>query len=106
METILLEIEKALKAGLYYIAVMMALALPDICAALESANGETSGPKYKSWYVTNFGVRYPKLSANDCYKLRCGIVHQGRLGHPSMQYGRIILTLPNTNNHSCPTTLI
>ncbi len=27
--------------------------------------------------------------------MRCGVLHQGRLGHPKMQYARILFTLPN-----------
>jgi len=33
LEAILLEIENAVKAEFYYLAIMMSVALPDICAA-------------------------------------------------------------------------
>jgi hypothetical protein len=35
------EIELALQVQLYYLALISALTLPDICAALEAENGET-----------------------------------------------------------------
>ncbi|EQD56665.1 hypothetical protein B1A_11430, partial [mine drainage metagenome] len=53
METILQEIERALDAHLYYLAVAMVLTLPDICAALASADGESSGQRYRDWYDAN-----------------------------------------------------
>jgi len=36
MQAILTEIEQALQCQLYYCAVMLALAIPDICTVLES----------------------------------------------------------------------
>jgi hypothetical protein len=95
MEMILQEIERALQARLYYLAVVMAVTMPDICAALEAANGRTSGDKYKAWYNAHLAPLYPRLTDDDCYSLRCGVVHQGRFGHPGMQYDRIIFTLPD-----------
>ena len=95
METITREIERALSAGLYYLALISTLSLPDICAALESSNGETSGAKYQAWYAT-WLTTYPEITGNDLYSLRCGVVHQGRLGHPKSQYSRILFTLPST----------
>jgi len=99
MESILEEIEKALEAELYYLAIAMALTMPDICAALESPNGETKGSKYKAWYNANLARIYPNITDEDCYSLRCGVLHQGRLGHSNMQYGRILFTLPNPQNN-------
>lgn len=100
LEGLLTEVEAALSASLYYMAVVLALMIPDICGALASADGVSSGLKYKNWYNANLASQYPSLSAHDCYKLRCGVVHQGRLGHPDMQYSRVLFTLPNAqNNH-------
>lgn len=95
MDTILREIELALDAHLYYLAVALTLTLPDICSALESSDGETSSPQYRAWFTTNLASVYPRMTDNDCWKLRCGVLHQGRCGHPQMQYDRIIFTLPN-----------
>ena len=89
------EVEQALSNGLYYLAVSVALALPDICAALESADGQASGPKYKAWYRQWIGDLGTVLTPNDCYSLRCGVVHQGRFGHRNMQFSRVIFVLPN-----------
>jgi hypothetical protein len=97
MEPLLNEIERGLNAGLYYLALMLALALPDICAALDSPDGVTSGQKYRDWYDANMAPKYPKVTAADCWSLRCGVLHQGRFGHPNMQYSRVAFTLPVIN---------
>jgi hypothetical protein len=95
MEAILSEIESALRAGLYYLALAIALSLPDVCAALESSDGTTSGPQYKAWYDRGMAPQYPRVTSTDMYSLRCGVIHQGRFGHDNLQYSRILFTLPN-----------
>jgi len=95
MQVIISEIERAISYGLYYLAMMMTLSLPDICAALESDDGETSGSKYRAWYDTWVADGYSSLTADDCYRIRCGVVHQGRFGHPHMRYARVLFTVPN-----------
>jgi len=94
MEMIFREIERALDAQLYYSAIAMAVTLPDVCAALEAGNGRTSAEKYKAWYRANVGQAYGFLKDEDCYSLRCGVVHQGRFGGHGMQYGRVVFTMP------------
>jgi hypothetical protein len=94
IEVLTSELERALSGNLFYAAITMALALPDICAALESENGETSGAKYQAWCNAWFLPGYPQLRPIDLWKLRCGILHQGRMGHAHMQYGRVIFSLP------------
>ncbi len=95
MDTLTDEVERALTAELYYLAVVFALTLPDICAALESADGETAGWKYQAWCDTWLIPSYPELNSRDLWSMRCGVVHQGRLGHPNLQYARILFTIPN-----------
>lgn len=95
MEVIIREIEAALDAGFYYLAIAVTLTLPDICSALESPQGRTSGPQYKAWYDNWLAAAYPMVTADDMYSLRCGLIHQGRFGQGNMQYDRILFTLPN-----------
>lgn len=98
LEFILGDVERALGAELYYLALTLSLTLPDICAALESDNGEATGPRYKRWYNTYLAPRYPNLTDVDCYSLRNGIVHQGRLGHPKSQYDYVAFTFVKQAN--------
>ena len=96
METMFQEIEAALSVRLYFLAILASLAIPDVCAALISSNGESSGKKYKAWYRANLAATYPRLTDVDFWSLRCGLVHQGRFGHRDMQYDRVIFTFPDT----------
>ena len=106
LEMALTEIEKAIAAGLIYIAVVMTLTLPDICAALEDENAYSGRDEYKKWYSDNLAYLFPSMSAADCYSLRCGVVHKGNLGLKSKgsQFSRVIFTVPNAQRnvwHNC-----
>ena len=94
MQTVTREIERALSARLYYLALVSTLSLPNICSALESPNGETVAKQYKSW-CANWFTSYPEVTSDDLYFLRCGVVHQGRLHHAKSQFSRILFTLPD-----------
>jgi hypothetical protein len=92
-DQILLDIERALIAKFYYLAIMMTLALPDICACLESPNGNTRGrgDAYKQWFRKHLSQKFRNLTDVDAYQLRCGVIHQGHFGdHPRRNYDRII----------------
>jgi hypothetical protein len=93
LEPMLKEIEHALEAKLYYLAIMTSLAVPDVCAALEHESGRTKASRYMRWYKDNLGQQYPFITPQDIYSLRCGILHQGRAGSHG-QYDRILFTLP------------
>ena len=96
MESILHDIEKALDHGLYYIALQSALALPDICASLESATGETTSRQYISWYNDNVSNKYDiRLSGKDCWRFRCSYIHRGSTQDSKSSYSRIIFVFPN-----------
>lgn len=48
MEQFIKEICAAVDGGAWILALAGMLALPNMCAAIESPNGKTSGPKYRS----------------------------------------------------------
>jgi hypothetical protein len=94
MQMILDEIKKACQMRLYYLAVMLCLALPDICAALESPDGQTSERKYRAWVKQWLPSVYEEyLTPQDMYRLRCGVLHQGRMGHPGLRYTRVAFSV-------------
>jgi hypothetical protein len=99
LETLLGSVSECLASGIYYAALVVALTIPEICSALESEGGRGSGERYKVWYATYLGDRYPDLTPDDCYRLRCGVLHQGRLGRPDMLYSRVIFTIPNASEN-------
>lgn len=95
MELILKEIERALDAKLYYLALQASLTLPDICGALQSDNGKATRDKYIAWYDTY--AKEPgnlSISGKDCYYFRCSYVHQALTTHEKSSYSRIIFLAP------------
>lgn len=76
MEELIRQIRRASDGGQYYLALIGALMLPDICGALGSDDGRASGPKYTAW----LRARVPEEAgdADLIYGLRCSLAHQGR----------------------------
>jgi len=102
MEDLLAQIEATNNAGYYYVALLSALTLPDICAALESSNGEASRDRYINWYDNN--VDSGPATGKDIYAFRCSLLHQGRTSHPKSSFSRIIFIEPGSNTntfHNC-----
>lgn len=87
MNRFISSINDSLKSENWYSALFLALTLPDICCRLESKSNRTSGPKYAAWfekYLSGiYTYEYPDgeikvfLSGDDCYALRCAMLHQG-----------------------------
>ena len=80
MEYLLTEIEGALAADLPLVAVSVALTIPDICGAAEHPNMKTCD-RYWDWYTRYIASQIALLTAYDCYRLRCGHIHQGTARH-------------------------
>jgi hypothetical protein len=99
IDTVLDDVERALASGLWYSGLVVSLTIPEICAALEQPDGSGGSSRYKAWYEEFVGPSYSRLTAEDCYSLRCGMLHQGRMGRPGMQYARVLFTLPNADNN-------
>jgi hypothetical protein len=105
MDTILQEISRAMQSKSYYMGLMLALAIPDICAALESEDGRSRREQYKDWFNRHLASKL-RLTDDDCYSLRCGLLHQGRseLVKQGASYARVIFQLPNPamiSVHNC-----
>lgn len=76
MHKIIDSVYKALENENWYAALFVSLTLPDICSALE--HGETLGQKYADWFEQNLSQYTGFLSGNDCYALRCALLHSGK----------------------------
>ena len=75
-ETYWNEMHQCRTAKAYWALLHVTVCIPDICAALESQNGEATPASYKAWcgqYLID-----PLLSASERYRIRCKILHQGR----------------------------
>ncbi|PAA25955.1 hypothetical protein [Pseudomonas fragi] len=101
MDELLDQLDQVADKGLCYVALFTALTIPDMCGALESADGKASGAKYKAWFdkwvAKDYTVgpeRTPSLSGETCYAYRCGLLHQGRNMHEKLGYSRILFVEP------------
>lgn len=101
MQALIDQARQAANSRAYYLSLFAALALPDICAAMESSNGQASKAKYAAWFDKYVAQKYttdpdrtPSLSGEDCYYYRCSMIHQGRSQHSSSTYSRIIFIEP------------
>ena len=70
------EMERCRRGECYWALLHVIVTLPDICAALESDDGRTSGPKYMSWCdrFTPTDI----MNGADWWEVRCLVLHQGR----------------------------
>jgi hypothetical protein len=91
IKALIKEINKCLDAKLWYAALVLILILPDICAALESLKGK-SEQRYTAWHEKWLMNKYPSVSAQDLWNLRCGMAHQGKPGHRKLTY-RVFFTV-------------
>ncbi len=99
MRDLLDQIERGLQANLYYLSFLAALAVPDICAALSSADGQTTGARYAGWFDSYVAPKYNgRLCGSTCYQLRCSLFHQGSLQHPSSTYARVLFVEPSSTS--------
>ena len=91
------EISRALEVELYYLAVVVALTLPDVCAALSDPRGRTTGARYKAWVERNLAPKYLFINPQDIYSLRCGLLHQSQTIHQDGRFGRTVISLPGAS---------
>lgn len=88
MEQLTSAITQALENENWYAALSLSLTAPDICARLESDDQRTDGSRYAEWFQKNLAHLYriqvgvenkeiAFLTGNDCYALRCALLHEG-----------------------------
>jgi len=95
MRDLLDQIERGLQANLYYLSLLAALSVPDMCAALSSLDGQTNRTRYADWFDQNVARKYNgNLDGETCYQFRCSLLHQGTTQHPKSPYSRIIFVEP------------
>ena len=92
-------VRSAINGQNWYAALALALCLPDICGKLENLEGG-SRSRYTSWFDANLaavnqstihGKNVVFLTADDCYALRCALLHTGS-DDVSEQWVRRVLT--------------
>ena len=104
MRDMLAQIRTASGAGLYYVGLFAALALPDICGALEAEDGLSTQARYVAWFDQHVAPKYTfsgrtTLTGQDAYFFRCSMLHQGRMQHPRGTYSRILFVEPSSTGN-------
>jgi len=98
---LLTEINAASVSGMPLLAIGMAVALPDICVSLSSADGRSDAKRYKEWCGNNLnGPEFSYLTPEDLYSIRCGVLHNGRFGDLKHSVERVIFALPTSAGNS------
>jgi hypothetical protein len=96
MDRLFEEVLSAVDAGLFYLALFGALAMPDICAGIESADGQTNETKYTAWVDRWVAPKYRgTVTGEDCYGFRCSMLHQARARPHKGSYSRVMFLEPN-----------
>ena len=67
---------QCVKGRAYWGLLHVLVVLPDVCAAMERENGNTNREAYKDW--CNRCLADATMTAEDWYRLRCLLLHQGR----------------------------
>jgi hypothetical protein len=110
LEQLLGEVRCALTLKLWMVSLATALTLPDICAALGSADGTTSKARYIEWFDRWVALKYSaRFNGTECYSYRCRLLHQGisgatpsrtpKAGEASSRYERIIFVDPSSSSY-------
>ena len=125
MRTLVDQVEASLAGSHYFLSLFGALAIPDIAGALDSDNGEATGPKYAAWYDQWVPPRASELvrasmlpelrsvlgnlppgpmTGEVCYRFRCSLMHQGSTQNPKSPFSRILFVEPGAARgviHNC-----
>ncbi len=97
MRELFRQVRESGKGSYPYLALAGALIIPDLCGAMDAANGRATGARYARWFDAHVADRYTVrgevwLTGQDCYRLRCSLLHQGTTAHPAGTYTRFIFT--------------
>lgn len=92
------EIDRAIEAGFYRVALTSALAMPDICAALElRRSDDVQRRHYVGWVEAYVDREALGCDAAQLYQLRCGVLHRGNAtGHRMWEGTHVAMTTPVT----------
>jgi len=77
------------------LAIGMTVALPDICVSLASEDGRTNGERYKKWCADNLTKYFDFVTPDDLWSMRCGLLHNGRVGDLKHTVSGVIFVPPN-----------
>lgn len=96
LASVLNDIQRAIDAKLYYPALLVALTVPEICAALALDRSVYVREKQYTAFVDKY-TSEPGLGVTglDCYRIRGGVVHRANMaGHDKLSATHVIFTVP------------
>lgn len=104
MFDLLNQVERAVQAKAYYLALFASLTIPDICGAMETDDGAAKKSRYIKWFDKYVAPAYtisgkPTFCGTTCYKYRCAMLHQGRAQHEELGFSRILFVEPGATNN-------
>ncbi|MEU5281126.1 hypothetical protein AB0G87_32500 [Streptomyces asoensis] len=83
-------LEQSLRDRNWHAVLVMSLTLPDICVKASDPSRKTNRTRYAAWFEQHVGPSYTRsvgaqqyrqehkfLSGDDCYALRCALLHEG-----------------------------
>jgi hypothetical protein len=93
------EMTRCRNSGAYWALLHITVCLPDLCAALQAANGKATGHRYVKW--CNAYLPSSVLSGKERYHMRCKVLHQGRAttDQTSGRYAGFSFGQPSTQGH-------
>lgn len=98
IDVIIHDMQRCIDNKLYYPAILVALTIPDICAAMElPKNVHVRKTHYVSFVDRYTTWRTLGCNGEICYQLRSGLVHRASLARASdVNYTHVIFTIPET----------
>jgi hypothetical protein len=89
------QLEAVKDANLFYVGLAGALMVPDMAAAMDAEDGRTNASRYPAWFDQHAASRFfGRITGDDCYGLRCSMLHQGRLEPHRGSYSRVLFVEP------------
>lgn len=99
------QVRQAAETELYFLALAGALVIPDMCSGMEARDGRTNGMLYKAWVDERLSPLFfagptqsPSFSGEDCWGLRCSLLHQGKLTPHQGSYSKINFVEPGASS--------
>jgi hypothetical protein len=107
LQAIVWDMDSAIKAKLYYPAMLIALTLPEVCESILLPATTSVKERHYAHFVESYAPQgnasapLPLLgpSGIECYRLRCGVVHRGNAaGHINLGAHQVLFSIPETGS--------
>jgi len=104
------QIELCLQQRLYYVAIMASLVIPDIGGAIDSNTRIEARIRirYVTWFDKYVKPRYTgnlNLTGDECFYLRCSMLHQGKTKPDNDKTKVSFMDFPQSNSPVNPFSL-